>query len=94
MKKIISLCLSIAISVIFVCGVFAQTWVNGYTRRDGTYVSGHYRSSPNSTVRDNYSYYGNRNPYTGRTGTNRYRNNPTSEWYGSSSNSSSSNWGW
>ena len=47
----------------------AQTYVNGYTRSDGTYVQGHYRSSPNSTQRDNYSTYGNVNPYTGRTGT-------------------------
>ena len=42
-------------------------WVNGYYRKDGTYVSGHYRSNPNSTKSDNYGpskskedYY---NPY-------------------------------
>jgi len=32
---------------------------------------GHYRSSPNSTQRDNYSTYGNTNPYTGQRGTKR-----------------------
>ena len=48
---------------------FAQTYVNGYTRSNGTYVQGHYRSSPNYTRRDNYSYYGNVNPYTGKRGT-------------------------
>ena len=49
----------------------AQVYVNGYTRSNGTYVPGHYRSSPNSTQRDNYSAYGNANPYTGKRGTNR-----------------------
>ena len=46
----------------------AQTYVPGYTRSNGTYVKGHYRSSPNSTQRDNYSTYGNTNPYTGKKG--------------------------
>ena len=49
----------------------AQVYVNGYTRSNGTYVPGHYRSSPNSNQRDNYSTYGNTNPYTGQRGTKR-----------------------
>ena len=49
----------------------AQVYVNGYTRSNGTYVPGHYRSSPNSTQRDNYYTYGNTNPYTGQRGTKR-----------------------
>lgn len=32
----------------------ADTYVQGYTRRNGTYVPGHYRSTPNSTRTDNY----------------------------------------
>lgn len=65
----------------------ADQWVDGYTRSDGTQVQGHYRSDPNATVRDNYSYEGNTNPYTGEVGSNKYQNNPTSEYYnGSSSN--------
>ena len=32
--------------------------VNGYYRRDGTYVRGHHRTRPNSTTRDNYSTNG------------------------------------
>ena len=44
-------------------------YVNGYTRKNGTYVAPHYRSSPNSTQRDNYGTYGNVNPYTGERGT-------------------------
>ena len=64
------------------CSVgFADTWVNGYYRSDGTYVQGHYRSDPNNTVRDNYDYKGNINPYTGEKGSNYYRNNPSSEYY-------------
>lgn len=48
---------------------YASTYVNGYTRRDGTYVQGHYRSNPNHTRLDNYSTKGNYNPYTGKAGT-------------------------
>lgn len=47
----------------------ADTYVNPYTRKDGTYVEGHYRSSPNNTKMDNYSTQGNTNPYTGQRGT-------------------------
>ena len=47
----------------------AQTYVGGYTKKNGTYVAPHYRSSPNKTQRDNYSTYGNYNPYTGKKGT-------------------------
>jgi len=43
--------------------------VEGYYRSNGTYVQPHYRSSPNQTQRDNYSTYGNQNPYTGQYGT-------------------------
>jgi len=46
-----------------------QTRVRGYYRSNGTYVRPHYRSSPNSTQRDNYSTYGNYNPYSGKRGT-------------------------
>lgn len=28
--------------------ITADKWVNGYMRKDGTYVQGHYRSSPDS----------------------------------------------
>ena len=48
-----------------------STWVSGYWR-NGSYVSGHMRSCPNSTVYDNYSYKGNTNPYTGSIGRNSY----------------------
>ena len=61
------LCILLAFlpSLIFASDVY----VNGYTRKDGTYVQGHYRSAPNNTVSDNFSTYGNVNPYTGKPGT-------------------------
>jgi len=46
----------------------AQVHVDGYSRRDGTYVEPHYRSAPNSSTYDNYSTKGNTNPYTGQAG--------------------------
>jgi hypothetical protein len=46
----------------------ADTWVKGYFRKDGTYVNGHYRSDPDGYFWNNYSSYGNVNPYTGEKG--------------------------
>jgi len=48
---------------------WAAVHVKGYTRKDGTYVAPHMRSSPNGTTADNYSTKGNINPYTGESGT-------------------------
>ena len=39
--------------------------VRGYYRKDGTYVSPHYRSAPDGTPYNNYSFPGNYNPNTG-----------------------------
>ena len=58
----------------------SDVWVDGYTRKDGTSVKGHWRSSPNENPYDNYSYPGNTNPYTGKTTTGNdktYLNNST-----------------
>jgi hypothetical protein len=77
MKKILSFLL---ISLLFVGTAYAG-YVNGYTRKNGTYVQGYNRSDGNGTVRDNYSYKGNTNPYTGSVGTNKYRNDSSSEYY-------------
>lgn len=48
--------------------VAADDYVKGHVRKDGTYVPGHYRTSPNNTKVDNYSTRGNVNPYTGKKG--------------------------
>lgn len=54
----------------------ADEIVNGYMRKDGTYVQPHFRSSPNSTKIDNYSSQGNTNPYTRERGSQRNEYNP------------------
>lgn len=68
MKKILSF-LFLLIGASFVNTIYANEYVNGYTKRDGTYVNGYHRSHSNGTNHDNYSTKGNRNPYTGRKGT-------------------------
>jgi hypothetical protein len=81
MKRIMAL----ALAALFVCSVVYAGHVNGYTSKDGTYVQGYEKSAPDSTVRNNYDYSGNTNPYTGQEGHNHYRDNPSSEYYGTSS---------
>ena len=55
--------------------IFAETIhakdvsVSGYTRNDGTYVAPHYRSAPDGDFNNNWSTWGNVNPYTGKLGT-------------------------
>ena len=64
--KILLTVLLISISLF---SALADVHVKGYTRKDGTYVAPHVRSSPNSTNADNWSTKGNVNPYTGKAGT-------------------------
>ena len=80
MKKLLKLFFVVAVILIFNIICYAGS-VRGYYRKDGTYVQPHYRSDPNGTVRDNYNYKGNYNPYNGKIGNNYYRNNPSSEYY-------------
>jgi hypothetical protein len=69
----------------------ADTYVNGYTRQDGTYVAPHYRSSPDSSRLNNWSSQGNTNPHTGQQGTqNPYQ--PQQPYYGSSNNLNGRRW--
>ncbi len=76
------------LSVFVVTFLFSDVYVNGYYRKDGTYVEPHYRSSPNDTKSDNWSTYGNVNPYTNEEGTKRYDDYNN---YGRSSDSYSGN---
>lgn len=57
------------LALLMVVDAGAADRVRGYTRRDGTYVAPHYRSSPDSSTLNNYSTKSNINPYTGQTGT-------------------------
>lgn len=35
----------------------ADVFVNGYYKSNGTYVGSHYRTSPDSSIFNNYSYW-------------------------------------
>ena len=76
MRTIVVACLIILLAVPAIAGS-----VQGYTRSDGTYVQPHMRSNPNNTVKDNYDFKGNVNPYTGQTGNNNYPHSPSSPYY-------------
>jgi hypothetical protein len=52
--------------VLMTGGAYADEYVQGYTKKDGTYVAPHYRSSPDSTSTNNFTAPGNQNPYTGQ----------------------------
>ena len=82
MKFIKSLTLVLSLLVSFAS---IAEYVSGYTKSNGTYVQPYYRSDRNNTVKDNYSYYGNTNPYTSKVGTNKYYDNPSSDYYKPSS---------
>lgn len=73
MKKIILALVALSVAA----PAMSQVHVKGYTRKDGTYVAPHYRSSPDSSVFNNYSTQGNVNPYTGKTGTVNPYSTPT-----------------
>lgn len=50
----------------------ADQYVNGYYRKDGTYVQSYHRSAPDDNFYNNYSSQGNTNPYKGKEGTVTY----------------------
>jgi hypothetical protein len=63
----------VTVCALFLCVDGATTFardvhVSGYTRKDGTYVAPHYRSAPDSNRYNNWSTFGNVNPYTGKVG--------------------------
>ena len=65
-------------------------YVEGYTKDNGTYVEGYYRTEANSYNLDNFSAKGNYNYYTGEVGTVEYDSPYNS--YNSSSNYNSSSY--
>ena len=68
-RIIISAILIFIIFSLFLSFVSADVWVNPYYRKDGTYVQGHWRSSPDGNPYNNWSFPGNINPYTGKVAT-------------------------
>lgn len=62
--------LAIVIAFAIAVPAWAQsTYVKPHVRKDGTYVEGHHRTKPDSSVDNNYGTRGNYNPYTGDRGT-------------------------
>jgi hypothetical protein len=67
--------------ILLTSSAFADQFVNGYVRRDGTFVQPHMRPSPDGNPFNNYSTRGNVNPYTGAPGAH----NPYGSTYGAPS---------
>lgn len=62
--------LSLTLAVLSsVSTAWADEYVNGYYRQDGTYVQPYVRSSPDNSYNNNWSVRGNTNPYTDQQGT-------------------------
>ena len=54
-----------AVSIAVCSSAWADEYVDGYYRADGTYVQPYWRSDPDGNPYNNYSFPGNLNPYTG-----------------------------
>ncbi|GAV24823.1 hypothetical protein ciss_07560 [Carboxydothermus islandicus] len=72
MKKWVALFLAAAILLTTTAPVFAAVRVRGYFRSNGTYVQPHYRSYSDGYRYNNWSSWGNYNPYTGKKGYKRW----------------------
>lgn len=71
-KYLIKMLFVLALFGSLVLPTFAAVRVHGYYKTNGTYVQPYYRSNPDHTRYNNYSYYGNYNPYTGKKGYKHY----------------------
>ena len=81
MRKLLLMGLSaLSLLVVDISTAMADQYVRGYYRRDGTYVQPHYRSDPDGYFWNNYSAYGNVNPYTGKRGYKRPSDSYGSGW--------------
>lgn len=47
MKRLLLAVIAVAVTFTFVVPAFAAKYISGYTKKDGTYVSGHYRDTSN-----------------------------------------------
>ena len=68
MKKFLVI---VSLFLVFSVNIFADQWVNGHHRYDGTWVKGYYRSTPDGNPYNNFSFPGNVNSYTGKRATGR-----------------------
>ena len=64
-RRIVGLIVAALCIGLFVANADGRVRVRGYFRKNGTYVSPHYRTAPDGIPYNNYSYPGNYNPNTG-----------------------------
>ena len=83
MKSKLFVSIAVLVSSIGPTQVLADKWVNGYMKKDGTYVQGYYRSSPDSyrwNNRGSQTYGGSqRDEYSSGLGATN-RSNPSWGW--------------
>ncbi len=73
MKNICSLLSIVAILGFLASVSLAYVEVDGYVTSRGTYVNSYVRSAPDRELGNNFSTYGNINPYSGKIGTEKHR---------------------
>lgn len=81
MKKIFALVI-VLVSVVISTSAQTPKYQKGYTKKNGTYVSGHYKTTSDRTNHNNYSTKGNVNPTTGKNGTRARDYSPSAYGYG------------
>ncbi len=67
--KVFVIALILSVSSIIEFDASGRVRVNGYYRKDGTYVRPHYRTKPDGNPYNNYSFPGNYNPNTDKYST-------------------------
>jgi len=69
MKKSIILVATVILGIGKDLHAQSYSYVNSYSRADGSYVNGHYRTIADGYSGNNWTYAGNINPFTGKVGT-------------------------
>lgn len=69
LKKLVIMLLTLVAMSLSASTANADQYVNGYYNHNGNYVQGYHRSDRDGNPDNNYSHYGNVNPYTGKRGT-------------------------
>ena len=62
MRKLLRVTFGLLVFTFCASAALADVYVDGYYRKDGSYVKPHYRSDPDSTPNNNWSTRGNINP--------------------------------
>jgi len=65
-KRILTVVVAVILVAVSASAAWAGTSVHGYMRRNGTCVQQHWRSNPDRSPYNNYSFPGNTNPHTGK----------------------------